>query len=56
MGDEEVAVVAGGDVDVESLDDDQLFEHLKANGVDVGPIVHSTRILYKKKTGCNSQG
>jgi len=53
---DEVAAVAGGDVDVESLDDDQLFEHLKANGVDVGPIVDSTRILYKKKLAAILRG
>jgi len=43
------AATANGDVDVESLDDDQLRELLKENGVDVGPIVDSTRPLYKKK-------
>lgn len=50
------AVEAGADVDVESLDDDQLFQHLKANGVDVGPIVDSTRILYKKKLAAILRG
>jgi len=43
------AAAANGDVDVESLDDDQLRDLLKENGVDVGPIVDSTRPLYKKK-------
>jgi len=36
-------------VDVESLDDDQLFEMLKKNGVTAGPIVGSTRKFYEKK-------
>jgi len=36
-------------VDVEALDDDELFSLLKENGIDVGPIVASTRPFYKKK-------
>jgi len=36
-------------VDIDALDDDELFEKLKENGVDVGPIVASTRPFYKKK-------
>jgi len=36
-------------IDVESLDDDELFRLLKENGIDVGPIVSSTRLFYKKK-------
>ena len=35
--------------DIEALDDDELFEKLKENGIDVGPIVASTRPFYKKK-------
>jgi len=38
-------------VDISSLDDDQLFEMLKKNGLDVGPIVGSTRKIYEKKLG-----
>jgi len=38
-----------GEVDVESLDDSQLLEMLKENNIDAGPIVNSTRNLYKKK-------
>ena len=37
------------EIDVESLDDDELFRLLKENGIDVGPIVSSTRPFYKKK-------
>jgi len=36
-------------VDVDALDDDELFRLLKENGIDVGPIVSSTRPFYKKK-------
>jgi hypothetical protein len=36
-------------IDIGSLDDDQLFEMLKKNGVEVGPIVASTRKFYEKK-------
>ena len=36
-------------IDVGSLDDEQLFEMLKKNGVEVGPIVASTRKFYEKK-------
>jgi len=38
-----------GDVDVDALEDDELFKLLKENGIDVGPIVSSTRPFYKKK-------
>jgi len=36
-------------VDIDALEDDQLFKLLKENGIDVGPIVSSTRPFYKKK-------
>ena len=36
-------------VDIEALDDEALFKLLKENGVDAGPVVDSTRSLYKKK-------
>jgi len=36
-------------IDIPALDDDQLFEMLKKNGVEVGPIVASTRKFYEKK-------
>lgn len=36
-------------IDVDALDDDELFSLLKENGIDVGPIVSSTRPFYKKK-------
>ena len=36
-------------VDIDALDDDRLFQLLKENGIDVGPIVSSTRPFYKKK-------
>jgi len=36
-------------VDIGSLDDDQLFEMLQKNGLEVGPIVASTRKFYEKK-------
>lgn len=39
----------GGEVDVESLDDSQLRDMLKENNIVAGPIVNSTRNLYKKK-------
>jgi len=38
-----------GDVDVDTMDDDELRQQLQENGVDVGPIVDSTRPFYKKK-------
>jgi len=38
-----------GAVDVSELTDEQLTEQLKAFGVDVGPIVDSTRAIYRKK-------
>merc|ERR1712013_8596 len=39
----------GMNIDIPALDDDQLFEMLKKNGVEVGPIVASTRKFYEKK-------
>jgi len=55
MTETSVAEVNGGDVDVDTLDDEQLFTLLKENGVDVGPIVDSTRPFYKKKISRHSQ-
>ena len=45
---EEESLTVDG-VDVDALDDDELFSLLKENGIDVGPIVASTRPFYKKK-------
>eukprot|EP00092_Neocalanus_flemingeri_P040114 GFUD01043695.1.p1 GENE.GFUD01043695.1~~GFUD01043695.1.p1 ORF type:complete len:369 (-),score=117.55 GFUD01043695.1:437-1486(-) len=45
---EEESLTVDG-VDVDALDDDELFRLLKENGIDVGPIVASTRPFYKKK-------
>lgn len=45
---EESSVVVG-EVDVDALDDQELFKLLKENGVDAGPVGDSTRSLYKKK-------
>jgi len=45
---EENSLTVNG-VDVDALDDDELFKLLKENGIDVGPIVSSTRPFYKKK-------
>jgi len=36
-------------VDISAMDDDTLFRSLKQHGVEVGPIVASTRPLYEKK-------
>ena len=47
-GDGDGGMVIDG-VDIDALDDDELFEKLKENGVEVGPIVASTRPFYKKK-------
>ena len=47
MTEEDSLTVEG--VDIDALDDDQLFKLLKDNGIDVGPIVSSTRPFYKKK-------
>jgi len=47
MTEEDSLTVEG--VDIDALDDDQLFKLLKENGIDVGPIVSSTRPFYKKK-------
>ena len=38
-------------VDIGSLDDDQLREMMVKNGLEVGPIVASTRKFYEKKLG-----
>merc|ERR1740139_1516630 len=38
-----------GEVDVDSLDDSQLLEMLRENNITAGPVVNSTRNLYKKK-------
>jgi len=43
-------------IDIGSLDDDQLFEMLKKNGVEVGPIVASTRKFYEKKLSAALSG
>eukprot|EP00088_Acartia_fossae_P046493 TRINITY_DN5021_c0_g1_i11.p1 TRINITY_DN5021_c0_g1~~TRINITY_DN5021_c0_g1_i11.p1 ORF type:complete len:390 (+),score=145.65 TRINITY_DN5021_c0_g1_i11:43-1212(+) len=48
--------VSAADVDVDNLDDEQLFTLLKENGIDVGPIVDSTRPLYKKKLAALLRG
>lgn len=37
------------EIDIDALDDDELFEKLKENGIAVGPIVASTRPFYEKK-------
>ena len=37
------------ELDIDALNDDELFEKLKENGIDVGPIVASTRPFYQKK-------
>lgn len=47
-------IVSGQDVvedglDVGAMDDDELFSMLKQHGMDAGPIVDSTRHVYKKK-------
>jgi len=41
--------VAVDEVDIEALEDDELFEKLKENGISAGPIVASTRVFYQKK-------
>jgi len=46
-GEESSLVV--GDLDVDSLEDEELFNLLKENGIAAGPIVASTRPFYKKK-------
>jgi len=45
---EENSLIAG-DIDVDTIDDDELRRLLQENNVDVGPIVNSTRTFYKKK-------
>jgi len=47
QGEESSLVV--GDLDVDSLEDEELFNLLKENGIAAGPIVASTRPFYKKK-------
>jgi len=37
------------EVDVDSMDDDQLLQSLKENNIEAGPIGNTTRDLYKKK-------
>ena len=37
------------ELDIDALDDDELFEKLKEIGIDVGPVVASTRPFYQKK-------
>jgi len=37
------------ELDIDALDDDELFQKLKENDIAVGPIVASTRAFYKKK-------
>jgi len=37
------------DVDIDALDDSQLYEMLKENNIVAGPIVDSTRNVYKKR-------
>ena len=37
------------DIEVSSLSDEELFQHLFQLGVEVGPIVASTRALYRNK-------
>ena len=41
--------IVAEELDIDALDDDELFEKLKENGIDVGPIVASTRPFYQKK-------
>lgn len=41
---EETSLVVG-DLDIDSLNDDELFTLLKENGINVGPIVGSTRYV-----------
>jgi len=38
-----------GELNLNDVDDDKLFELLKENGISAGPIVDSTRPFYKKK-------
>ena len=44
------------DIDIDALDDDELFEKLREFGVEVGPIVASTRPFYKKKLAMVMKG
>lgn len=46
---EEESSLLVGDLDIDALDDDQLFTLLQENGINPGPIVGSTRPFYKKK-------
>jgi len=46
----------GNDIDIGALDDDELFEKLKENGIAPGPIVASTRPFYEKKLALALRG
>lgn len=43
------ALVVREDMDIDALDDSQLYEMLKENNIAAGPIVDSTRNVYKKR-------
>lgn len=47
--DSEATSLLVDDLNIDELEDEELFRLLKENGVDVGPIVASTRPFYKKK-------
>lgn len=36
------------DIDVDSLNDDELYAELSVRGVKLGPVVESTRVLYRE--------
>ena len=38
-----------GDIQIKDLNDEELIQYLTKYGIDVGPIVDSTRSLYQKK-------
>ena len=38
-----------GDIKIKDLNDEELIQYLTKYGIDVGPIVDSTRSLYQKK-------
>ena len=42
---EEETSLMVGDLDIDGLDDDQLFSMLRENGINPGPIVGSTRYV-----------
>ena len=48
--------VAVDEADIEALDDDELLEKLKENGISAGPIVASTRKFYQKKLAMALKG